>query len=100
MKFIDSVQQGGAESLGGIDPWGQCMVLVLVLGFLLWTALRLLRKRRGRKACRWRKDGTRAGMTRWRCAVCGVDAFSKGRRSPKECKRALKPVGLLGRRSR
>ena len=94
MTFVDAPHSSSLDSLTAPGPLGPLAVLVLVLGFLAWRVVRQLRRRRGLRACRWKRDGSRAGMRRWHCAVCGVDAFGTGRRPPKECKRALKPGGL------
>ena len=43
-----------------------------------------------RPPCPWREGSTRKGMIRWQCAECGVEAFTKDGRAPKECKRDLR----------
>jgi len=79
----------------------QLLVLAAVAVFLAAMFARTLRRRRavGREMrdCRWRRDRSgppRAGFTRWRCAACGVEAYSTDGRAPKECKRGVKTGGL------
>lgn len=50
----------------------------------LWH--RLLR----RKPCRWQLRDGRGALKEFRCAHCGVTAYSRTDRGPQECKRALR----------
>ena len=42
--------------------------------------------------CRWRRVAghDRFSFKYWQCARCGEEAYSRERRPPKECKRALR----------
>ena len=84
-----------ALALPDLSPWVQAAVLLLIALILGWQAWRWLRPPNPRP-CRWKRDRARprAGMARWACATCGVDAFSRDGRPPKECKRGLKEAGL------
>jgi hypothetical protein len=94
MEFVKAPGQGWLQSLSQYETLIQIGVLTLVAVFIGWQVLRLWRKPRRAQTCRWRKDGARAGMRRWRCAQCGIDGFSQGRKPPTICKRGLREVGL------
>ncbi|OAN77764.1 hypothetical protein A8B82_12730 [Sulfitobacter sp. EhC04] len=94
MEFVKAREHGWLESLSQYETPIQMGVLALVVVFLGWQAVRLWRKPRRSQACRWRKDGAKGGMRRWRCTQCGIDAFSQDRRPPTICKRGLREVGL------
>lgn len=76
--------------------------LAIGAGILLMTiallASKPFRSRTRRSlSCRWipdRLQQKRDGLKRWICAECGVDAYTTGRRPPRECKRALRPPPL------
>lgn len=94
MKFESVPQTSLVESVLGAGPVLQIGALVLVGLFLLFGLWQLLRRRT--RPCRWKKDRVRrrSGMQRWQCMACGVDAFTRDGRPPKECKRGLREVGL------
>lgn len=81
--------------LSTLDPWARIAALGLIVVFLLWQGWRTLRPRSA-LPCRWTRDrkAPRNGFTRWQCTKCGVDAFSRDGKPPKECKRGLKEAGL------
>ena len=92
MKFVSPPEDG--TIWGMPEAWLQIAVLAAVAGALLAVMLRRRRKRL--TPCQWRKE-TRArssGMERWACTACGVDAFTRDGKPPKECKRGLREVGL------
>lgn len=40
--------------------------------------------------CQWRADGQKnASFRRWRCASCGVEAYSSTGKAPDQCKKGL-----------
>ncbi len=96
MKF-ETPPETDWSVLPALNGWMQIAVLGAILLFLLWRLQRALAGRRAEaKPCKWKKDrrGGRAGMDRWDCKTCGVDAFTQDGRAPKECKRVLRNVGL------
>ena len=43
-----------------------------------------------KNACKWDKTGDRSGaFVEYRCATCGVSAFSRTDAAPKDCKKGL-----------
>ena len=51
----------------------------------------------GDESCRWKKDHwwrPFSKFDRWICRECGVDAYTRDRRPPKECKRILRERAL------
>lgn len=88
------------------DTFGLSAIAVLaaLALFLLALLIRIILKRRQKGAaivsmqkCRWKKDKKalpRASFTAWRCATCGVEAYSSDGRAPKECKRSLRHTKL------
>lgn len=100
----------GTEALGTSVAF---FVLALVGLLLAYLAVRWSRRRqagpqagtgavagrffsRSHPRCQWRKDRKPHGpnLTRWTCQGCGVDAFTRDGRAPKECKRKLKAATL------
>lgn len=42
------------------------------------------------RACQWQAQGQKnASFSSWRCATCGVEAFSRTGAAPKQCKKGL-----------
>ncbi len=81
------------------------MPYLLILGFLIFMVFifransRLPKNsedRSRRNRCRWKKDnfGRRGALNRFVCLECGVDAFLKGDKPPRECKRHAKETVL------
>ncbi len=81
------------------------MPYLLILGFLIFMVFifransRLPKNsedRSRRNRCRWKKDrnGGRGSLNRFVCKTCGVDAFVKGNKPPRECKKITKHVTL------
>jgi hypothetical protein len=85
-------------------PFGVGSEIVVALGFsavvfvgTLTLGLVATRgRRRSTSRCRWKRDGLRpeTRLRRWACTACCVEAYTLGRRSPRECKRASRPLGL------
>ena len=98
MKFESAPEPPGIIDwlavLPGVTPWVQIAALAGIAGLLVWRLWRVVNPRR--RASRWKRDRVtrRSGMVRWQCMDCGVDAFSQDSKPPKECKRALREVGL------
>lgn len=94
MKFETAPGSGfGWHSFMTGDAFALILVLALLLVAVAFTLLR--RRARSRRACRWKKDTRRrAGSERWQCMACGVDAFTRSGRPPRECKRLLRETRL------
>jgi len=85
-------------------PFGVRSEIVVAVGvsavvFVATLILGLVVTRRGRcsaATCRWKRDGFRpeTRLRRWACTACGVEAYTLGRRPPRVCKRASRPLGL------
>jgi len=70
-------------------------VVAFVVSFpiFLFVLLRLARRRGSTTMpCRWKRarEKERPPFVLWQCRHCAVEAYSTGRRPPKECKRLLK----------
>ena len=95
MKFVEAPEAASWFELPfSVGHVAALAVLCVIAGFLLWQARFLLPARR--RKCRWKQDNVtrRSGLTRWQCMDCGVDAFARDGKAPKECKRALRDAGL------
>lgn len=47
-----------------------------------------------RRNCRWQPQGGSGTLKAFRCETCGVTAYSKERRGPRDCKKGLDRAGL------
>lgn len=70
-------------------------ILIVVIALIIVLAVLYPRLSTFRKArlCQWRSApdrDARPAMSRWRCDICQVEAYSSDDRPPKECKRTLK----------
>lgn len=85
--FILTVGQTSyAVSFAELAVFAATFLLVAVGAFAV-----LVVSRAGSGGCRWRRaaEQTRPSFVKWRCDICGEEAFSIGRRPPKHCKRGL-----------
>jgi hypothetical protein len=73
---------------------GLVIAVFLVSFFVFLFVLFRLPRRRGSGAmpCQWQRsrEKSRPPFVLWQCRHCAVEAYSTGRRPPKECKRLLK----------
>jgi len=91
MKFVKPPDTGTDWTFG--LGTGVAIALALAGTLLVVILARMLFRRR--RACRWkRQPWGKAGIDRWGCAACGVDAFTSDGRCPKECKKDLKEAVL------
>lgn len=71
------------------------VVALIVLAYAVWTFTRgkgpnLPKMRTEKNPCKWSKTGERSGaFVEYRCAACGVSAFSRTDAAPKDCKKGL-----------
>jgi hypothetical protein len=72
------------------------LVLAVVAVWLVWK----LQGPSGRfsvarSRCRWSRSGGQSGvLVEYRCATCGVTAFSASGGAPKQCKKDIGPTAL------
>lgn len=94
-----------ATLFDGLSHDSRAQVVVLgIIGVIVVGAMVTGRPRKRRRGgavyrmgrCVWIRDRVqhRSGFERWECRRCGVDAFTSDGLPPKECKRALREVGL------
>ncbi|MFT3973455.1 MAG: hypothetical protein QM699_08400 [Amaricoccus sp.] len=92
LSHAETAVRAAARALG-VDV---SIVLAAACALVLAAGFAVRRRARARTRCRWKRGGFRHGtnLRHWICADCGVDAYTTTDRVPKECKRALRPVGL------
>ena len=91
MKFETPPDTGWMFGAYSGDLW-LILPLALMLGAILFFRFR---RTRAKRECRWKKDTRRrAASVRWQCMACGVDAFTRDGKPPKECKRLLRETTL------
>lgn len=68
-------------------------MMPILIALALAAVLVLAMLKRSRRSCNWRPDNVtdrRPPFARWRCAACGVEAYSSDGHPPKDCKKMLK----------
>lgn len=70
--------------------------MFIVLGLLAAFLLVLIFSNRSTRQCKWRADrrGDNAGLSLFRCAVCGAECFTSDRQPPKLCQAEVPPPSL------
>ena len=69
------------------------IALLVIGGLVLWGRMRAgaAPVSMRRLPCKWARhaDGDKPGFAQWRCAKCGVEAYSLDTKGPQDCKRGL-----------
>ena len=70
------------------------VVALIVLAYAVWTFTRggrsLPRAASPKNPCKWSKTGERSGaFVEYKCAACGVAAYSRTDAAPRDCKKGL-----------
>jgi hypothetical protein len=72
-----------------LDHSTDVTMLILLAPVIFGVVAYLAWRNRGMRGCRWRADtsGDKGSLRKYRCAACGVEAFTADKGPPRSCKR-------------